>query len=73
VLWYWLIRAIKVTTAQLLPFVNTLVAVGLGAAVLGEKPGWRALVGGAAILLGLAFAVVPNRRTSARAWPGPRA
>jgi drug/metabolite transporter (DMT)-like permease len=62
VIWYWLIRAIKVTTAQLLPFVNTLVAVVLGAVVLDEELGWRALAGGAAILLGLAVALVPNGR-----------
>jgi drug/metabolite transporter (DMT)-like permease len=62
VLWYWLIRAIKVTTAQLLPFANTLVAVVLGAVVLDEELGWRALAGGAAILLGLAVALVPNGR-----------
>jgi len=63
VLWYWLIRAIKVTTAQLLPFVNTLVAVILGAVVLDEELGWRALAGGAAILMGLAVALVPNGRS----------
>jgi drug/metabolite transporter (DMT)-like permease len=62
VIWYRLIRAIKVTTAQLLPFVNTLVAVILGAVVLGEEHGWRALAGGAAILLGLAVALVPDGR-----------
>jgi drug/metabolite transporter (DMT)-like permease len=62
VLWYSLIRAIKVTTAQLLPFMNTLVAVILGAVVLDEQLGWRALAGGAAILLGLAVALVPNGR-----------
>ena len=62
VIWYWLIRAIKVTTAQLLPFVNTLVAVVLGAVVLDEELGWRALAGGTAILLGLAVALVPNGR-----------
>ncbi|OFV83198.1 MAG: hypothetical protein A2Y78_05105 [Acidobacteria bacterium RBG_13_68_16] len=62
VLWYWLIRAIKVTTAQLLPFVNTLVAVVLGAVVLDEELGWRALAGGFAILLGLGVALVPNGR-----------
>ena len=62
VLWYWLIQRIKVTTAQLLPFVNTLVAVVLGAVFLGENPGVRALAGGAAILLGLGIAMVPNGR-----------
>ena len=62
VIWYWLIRAIKVTTAQLLPFVNTLVAVVLGAVVLDEELGWRALAGGAAIHLGLAVALAPNGR-----------
>ncbi len=74
VLWYWLIRMIKVTTAQMLPFVNTLVAVALGAVVLDEKPGWRALVGGAAILLGLAVAMLPNgrrREASLEAAPQP--
>jgi drug/metabolite transporter (DMT)-like permease len=63
VIWYWLIRAIKVTTAQLLPFVNTLVAVVLGVVVLDEELGWRALAGGAAILLGLAVALAPNGRS----------
>lgn len=62
VIWYWLIRAIKVTTAQLLPFVNTLVAVVLGAVVLDEELGWRTLAGAAAILLGLAVALAPNGR-----------
>jgi len=62
VIWYWLIRAIKVTTAQFLPFVNTLVAVVLGAVVLDEELGWRALAGAAAILLGLAVALAPNGR-----------
>ncbi len=69
VLWYWLIRAIKVTTAQLLPFVNTLVAVILGAVVLDEELGWRALAGGAAILLGLAVALVPNGRRARASQP----
>jgi drug/metabolite transporter (DMT)-like permease len=69
VLWYWLIRAIKVTTAQLLPFVNTLVAVILGAIFLGEKPGVRALIGGAAILLGLATSLAPGRRAPRAVGP----
>jgi drug/metabolite transporter (DMT)-like permease len=64
VLWYWLIREIKVTTAQLLPFVNTLVAVVLGAVFLEEKLGLRALAGGGAILAGLAVSLSRGRRPS---------
>ncbi|MFH1176788.1 MAG: DMT family transporter [Acidobacteriota bacterium] len=53
VIWYWLIKRIEVTKAQLLPLLNTLVAVGLGWLVLDEELGWRTLAGGAAILAGM--------------------
>lgn len=60
VVWYWLIRTIEVTRAQLLPLFNTLVAVLLGAVVLGEQMGWNQVTGGIAILAGLAVSVWPE-------------
>lgn len=57
VLWYWLIQRIEVTKAQLLPLVNTLVAVVLGVLVLDERLAWRELSGGSLILVGLWLSV----------------
>ncbi len=69
-LFYWLIHRIEVTKAQLLPFANTLIAVILGSFVLREALGWRAYIGGAAILAGLAVCVPPG---VARARASPTA
>jgi drug/metabolite transporter (DMT)-like permease len=64
VLLYWLMQRVPVTRTMLIPFFSTLIAVGLGAVVLGERPGWRALAGGAAILGGLALAVTRGVRSA---------
>ena len=61
VLLYWLFRHMPVTQTQLIPLSSTLLAVLLGAAVLGETLSWRTAVGGAAILAGLVVAVRPGR------------
>lgn len=61
VLLYWLMQRMPVTRTMLIPFFSTLVAVALGAVVLGERPGWRVLVGAVGILGGLAVAVRRNR------------
>jgi drug/metabolite transporter (DMT)-like permease len=58
VLLYWLIRRIPVTRVMLIPFLSTLVAVLLGAVVLGERLSWRVVAGGAAILVGLGLAIL---------------
>jgi drug/metabolite transporter (DMT)-like permease len=56
---YWLMQRMPVTRTMLIPFFSTLVAVALGWVVLGERPGWRVLVGAAGILGGLAVASPP--------------
>lgn len=57
VLWYRLMRATQVTRAQIMPVLNTLVAVGLGALVLHERYGLRGLVGAAAVLCGVTLSL----------------
>jgi drug/metabolite transporter (DMT)-like permease len=54
---YWLIRRMQVTRMMLMPLWSTLIAVLLGAAVLGERLTVRTFLGGAAILIGLLLAV----------------
>jgi len=65
ILWYRLIRVIEVTKAQLIPLLNTLVAVALGWLVLDETLGLRALAGSVSVLAGLALTL------SAKAPPPP--
>lgn len=67
VIWYWLIRAVPVTTAQLVPLANTVVAVLLGWLFLGEVLDARTVLGGAAVLAGLGVALL--RPAAARAAP----
>lgn len=62
VLLYWLIQNMEVTKTQLIPLMSTLIAVALGWLVLQEELGWRAAVGGAGVLLGLALATWRRRR-----------
>lgn len=57
VLWYRLLQATLVTRAQFMPVLNTLVAVLLGALVLGESYGLRAAAGTAAVLCGAALSL----------------
>jgi drug/metabolite transporter (DMT)-like permease len=54
---YWLIRRMQVTRMMLMPLWSTLMAVLLGAAVLGERVTLRTIAGGVAILVGLVLAV----------------
>ncbi len=54
---YWLIRRMQVTRMMLMPLWSTLMAVLLGAAVLGEPVTFRTILGGVAILGGLVLAV----------------
>ncbi|MBI1729086.1 DMT family transporter [Candidatus Acetothermia bacterium] len=61
VLLYWLLKRMDVTKVQLMPFLSTLIAVILGWLVLNEELSWRTLVGGAAILSGLAVATFKKR------------
>ena len=60
-LYYWLMLKIDVTKSMLIALVTPVVAVILGMIVLDEEIGWRTLIGGAMIMLGIAFIVV--RRT----------
>jgi len=61
VLLYWLIQRIPVTRTMMIPFMSTLIAVLLGAVVLGEQLTWRVVAGGAGILGGLGLAVIRRR------------
>jgi drug/metabolite transporter (DMT)-like permease len=49
-------------TIGAIPLIDTLVAVALGAAILGEAVGWRLWAGGAMILTG---AAIVNRSAGA--------
>lgn len=64
VLWYQLLRSSQVTRAQFMPVFNTLVAVVLGWIVLHEHYGVRGLLGGVAVLTGLAMALWKSQRAA---------
>ncbi len=55
VLWYRLLKTTEVTRAQVIPLLNTVVAVILGWLVLGETFGVRGAVGTLAVLAGTAL------------------
>src|SRR5215204_7110376 len=57
-LYYWLVLNMDVTNSMLIALVTPVVAVILGMIVLDEEIGWRTLVGGAMIMLGIAFIVI---------------
>jgi len=57
-LYYWLVLNIDVTKSMLIALVTPVVAVILGMIVLDEQIGWRTLIGGAMIMLGISFIVV---------------
>lgn len=61
-LYYWLVVNIDVTKSMLIALVTPVVAVLLGMIVLNEQIGWRTLIGGAMIMLGISFIVVRARR-----------
>jgi drug/metabolite transporter (DMT)-like permease len=57
-LYYWLVLNMDVTNSMLIALVTPVVAVILGMIVLDEEIGWRTLLGGAMIILGIAFVVL---------------
>ena len=61
-LYYWLVHKIDVTKSMLISLVTPVVAVLLGVFVLREELGWRTLVGGVTIMMGIAFIVTQRRR-----------
>ena len=69
VLYYWLIKRIEVTRAQLLLLFSTLVAVVLGILVLHEEFGWRTGLGGAGVLGGLILATWKRRQKAPETSP----
>ena len=62
VLFYWLVQRLPVSRAQLIPFLSTILAVLLGAIVLGERLNWQTGLGSAIVLGGLAVALSTRRR-----------
>jgi drug/metabolite transporter (DMT)-like permease len=62
VLYYWLVLNMDVTKSMLISLVTPVVAVILGMIVLDEEIGWRTLIGGAMIMIGISFIVVRRGR-----------
>ena len=62
-LYYWLVLKIDVTKSMLIALVTPVVAVILGMIVLDEEIGWRTLIGGTMIMVGIAFIVVRRAAT----------
>lgn len=56
-LYYWLVRNIKVTNTMLIPLVTPLIAVTLGMLVLDESLTWRIIAGSLAIMSGIGLIV----------------
>jgi drug/metabolite transporter (DMT)-like permease len=71
-LYYWLVLNMDVTKSMLIALVTPVVAVILGMIVLDEEIGWRTLLGGAMIMIGIAFIILrkakkePDREVLAR-------
>jgi drug/metabolite transporter (DMT)-like permease len=57
-MYYWLIRHTEVTWVLMIPLVTPLVAVAFGVLFGGEVVGWHTALGGAAIIGGVALAVL---------------
>ena len=57
-MYYWLIRHTEVTWVLMIPLVTPLVAVAFGVLFAGEAVGWHTALGGAAIIGGVALAVL---------------
>jgi drug/metabolite transporter (DMT)-like permease len=57
-MYYWLIRHTQVSAVLMIPLVTPLVALGFGVEFGGERIGWHTALGGAAILGGVALAVL---------------
>ena len=57
-MYYWLIRHTAVTWVLMIPLVTPLVAVLFGVLFAGETIGWHTAAGGAAVIAGVAMAVL---------------
>jgi drug/metabolite transporter (DMT)-like permease len=57
-MYYWLIRHMEVSGVMMIPLVTPLVALLFGVLFAGEKIGWHTVAGGAAIIGGVALAVL---------------
>ncbi len=57
-MYYWLIRHTELTWVLMIPLVTPLVAVVFGVLFAGEVVGWHTALGGAAIIGGVALAVL---------------
>jgi drug/metabolite transporter (DMT)-like permease len=69
VCYYWLLKRVDAVYLSLTSFINPIIAVLLGAAVLGERLGSAALAGSALVLAGILLANV--KALYARARPSP--
>jgi drug/metabolite transporter (DMT)-like permease len=58
IMYYWLVLNIDVTKSMSIALVTPVVAVILGMIVLDEEIGWRTLIGGTMIMIGLSFIVI---------------
>ncbi len=63
-MYYWLIRHTDLTWVLMIPLVTPLVAVLFGVLLAGEVVGWHTALGGAAIIGGVALAVVQRNELS---------
>jgi drug/metabolite transporter (DMT)-like permease len=59
-MYYWLIRHTRVTGVLMIPLVTPLVAVLVGVVFGGETLGWHTVLGGGAIVGGVALALLRN-------------
>lgn len=64
---FWLIQRIPMVVIGVIPILDTLIAVALGAAILREPIGGRLLLGGALVLSGAAFATQASSPAAAPA------
>ncbi len=62
---YWLLRRVQVTRVNSMMLVHPMVAMILGAVVLGERLSWLVMLGAAAIVAGLLAILRPVRQPAA--------
>jgi drug/metabolite transporter (DMT)-like permease len=68
---FWLLGRVPVAVIGTIPIVDTVIAVVLGALILGESFSPRVLFGAGVILVAVLLAAVPGRRAAATAAAGP--
>ena len=69
---FWLLGRVPVAVIGTIPIVDTVIAVALGALILGESFSPRVLVGAGLILVAVLLAALPGRRRAAPASSGSR-